>query len=109
MSLEGATGCVNHPFRTHEVRHVLRAEANTGEDLHSKTSQNCCWRTSTLLPPLHVGALKVDFCLLSAKWKLNSPQLPERKRAISHFSGLQETDGRPSPRTCCSASRTSLV
>lgn len=95
MPLEGATCCLNHPVRTHEVRHVLWAEANTGEDLHNKTSQNCCCKTSTLLLPLHVGALKVGFCLLSAEWKLNSPQLPERKHVISHFSGLQEPEGLP--------------
>lgn len=105
MSLERATCCVNHPFRTHEVRHVPWAEANTGEELHSKTSQNCCSRMSTLLLPLHVGALKVDFCLVSAKWKLDLPQLP----VISHLSGLQEPDGRPSSKTYCSASRTRLV
>lgn len=109
MPLEGATCCLNHPIRIHEVRHVLWVEANTGEDLHSKTSQNCCCRTSTLLPLLHVGALKVGFCLLSTEWKLNSPQLPERKHVISHFSGLEEPEGRPSSKTCCSASRTSLV
>lgn len=38
-------------------------------------SQKCCIRTSTLLPLLHMQVLKVCFCIQSAEWKSNSPQL----------------------------------
>lgn len=36
MSLERATCCINHPFRTHEVRHVLWAEANAVKTFTAK-------------------------------------------------------------------------